>query len=173
LGWLIRIGRGTERNGQSLVLGGAKLGPQKLWRGHLGEDLPLKVRAVPHFHKLVGITGIAVLAPKLAPSVGVDGPDKGHAAAGLAVERGARREDKKLDLGPLANLWARGRQARDANQPPALLGSGRGGLHRNLSKSGLRYFRFLFAICQQRFLATRRAIDGQRSARLLRVPSYG
>src|SRR5215469_5848158 len=32
LGRLIRIGRRTQRNRQSLVLGGAELGPQKLWR---------------------------------------------------------------------------------------------------------------------------------------------
>src|SRR6516165_4041764 len=65
LGRLIRIGRRTERNGQSLVLGCAKLGPQELWRSDLGKDLPLKVRTVPHFHKFVGVAGVAVLAPKL------------------------------------------------------------------------------------------------------------
>src|SRR6516225_10156821 len=132
LGRLIRIGCSTERNGQSLVLGGAKLGAQEFCCVDLGEDLPLKVRTVPHFHKFMGIAGVAVLAPKLATPVRVDSPDEGHAATGLAVERGARLESKELDLGPLANLRAVGCQARDANQSSALSGSVRGGLHRSL-----------------------------------------
>ena len=155
LGRLIRIGGRAQGDGQPLVAALAKLGAQALGRVGLGVDFALKVPAVPHLHELVRVTGIAVVAAEFAAAIGVEGPGKRHAPAGLAVQGGARRQAVVLHLRPLAHQGTLGRQARNAHQRRLLRGP-RSEMQPigNLPSSGLQLVSLFVRLLSRRDLGT-------------------
>ena len=82
----------------------------------LDVDLLLEIHSVAHFHEFVGVAGITVFAGKLAAAVGIDGPFEGHAHAGAAVEQGTHGQGEVFDFVSLAERFALGCQAGDADQ---------------------------------------------------------
>ena len=52
----------------------------------LDVNLLLEIGAVVHLHELMGVTGVAVFAGELATAIRINGPGKGHARAGRAVQ---------------------------------------------------------------------------------------
>ena len=123
---LVGIGGRTQGDRQAFVHSPAKFGPENLRRARLGINLSFEVATVPHFHEFVRVTRVAVVAAKLASTIGVDGPGERHASARLAIQSGTRfQPGEELDLRALSDQGASGRQARDANQRH-LLRSGSG-----------------------------------------------
>src|ERR1700686_5434766 len=64
----------------------------------LDVDLALKVQAVPHFHELVCVARVAVLAGELASPIRVDLPGKGHAWRVAARKQAAVFQRSILDM---------------------------------------------------------------------------
>src|SRR5579864_797427 len=65
LGRLIGIGRGAERD-RFVGLNAAQFVAKKAGSVLLDVDFLLELNAVTHFHKLVGVTGVAVAASEFA-----------------------------------------------------------------------------------------------------------
>src|SRR5271167_5049705 len=82
----------------------------------LDENLLLEVGAVAHFHELMGVAGIAVLAGELASAVGIDGPSEGHADTGAAVEQGTDREGEVFNFVSLAQGFPLRSEPSDTNE---------------------------------------------------------
>ena len=85
LGWLIRISRGANRD-LFTPLHLPELLAQQIGGMLLHINLLLKVESIPHFHELVGIACVAVLAGKLASAVRVDRPGEGHPRHRAAIQ---------------------------------------------------------------------------------------
>ena len=91
--------------------------PQKIRGVLLDVDLLLELHALAHFHKFVGVAGVAVAAAELASAVGVDGPGEGHlAVADAAVQQRLRGQREVLDLMTFAQGFTGGGEARNADE---------------------------------------------------------
>src|SRR5579885_381363 len=103
---LIRICGGAEGNREAAVARLSKLRPKDIRRTKLRKNLLLEITTVVQFHIFVCVPGIAILAPKFAPTVGIEGPCKRHPAAGFTVKGRARGKSEVLNSCPLAQLRA-------------------------------------------------------------------
>jgi len=116
LGWLVGIGRCTERDGLTR-LDSPQFLPQQFPRILLDVNLLLEIHAVPHFHEFVSVAGIAVAAAEFAPAIRIDGPGEGQRpAAHAAVQQRLRRKREVFNLMPLAQRFALRRQSGDSDQ---------------------------------------------------------
>src|SRR5437016_14456429 len=83
--WLIRIS--SRPNSDFLArLDLAQFVPQQVRGVLLDVDLALEIHAVAHFHELMRIARVAVLAGELAAAIGVDRPGKRHARRSTAAQ---------------------------------------------------------------------------------------
>src|SRR5689334_16705652 len=79
-------------------------------------NLSFKIDAIPHLHKLVRITGVAVLARELAATVRIDCPCKWHPRRCAAVQERTRGKGEVLDIMTFSQRFALCGEARDANK---------------------------------------------------------
>ena len=79
-------------------------------------DLALKIDAISHFHELMRIACVTIFAGKLASSIRIDCPRKGHAWRGTAIQERSCRQSEVLDIVPLAQRFALRRQAGNTHQ---------------------------------------------------------
>ncbi len=94
-------------------------------------NLLLKIHAIAHLHELMRVARIAVLAGKLAATIGVDRPSEGHLPlADAAVKEGANRQGEILDLMPLAQRLPLGSEAGNAHEFRTRIGEERKRGHR-------------------------------------------
>ena len=116
LGRLVGIGGGAERD-RFIGLNAAQFVAEQAGSVLLDVDLLLELHAIAHFHKLVGVAGVAVAASEFATAVRIDGPGEGHlTVADAAVQQRFVRESEVLDVVPFAEGFAFGGQPGDADQ---------------------------------------------------------
>src|SRR5260370_21242142 len=112
---LVRVGRGA--NGD--LVPGTNL-PELLAKQPggvlLDVNLAFEVQSVAQLHKLMGVTGIAILTSELASAVRIDHPFKRHARRSAASQQAAVLERQILDLMSLRNSFSLSCQAGNTNQ---------------------------------------------------------
>src|SRR5215831_10101192 len=83
----------------------------------LDEDLLLKIDAIAHLHKLVGVARVAVLAGKLASAIRIDRPrERQISFADNAIQERARTQCEVFDIVSLAQGFPRGGHACNADE---------------------------------------------------------
>ena len=83
--WLVWIGCGAHGN-RLPHLDLAQFLPEQVGRVFFDIDFPLKIYAVPHFHELVGVTGVAILAGEFASPIWINSPGEWHSRTGAPVK---------------------------------------------------------------------------------------
>jgi hypothetical protein len=114
LRWLVRIGRGPNRDGIVTDRRARKSPPEHLGRHPFDEDAPLEVHRIAQLEEIVGIARIAVDAAELAPAIGVDSPSERHVGRG-PVEHAARGDLEVSHLGLSLQQFALGSHPGDAD----------------------------------------------------------
>jgi len=112
-------------------------------------DFLLELQAIAHFHELVGVAGVTVLAGEFAAAIGIDGPGEGHLpVADAAIQQRLRRQREVLDLVAFAEGLAFGGQAGDADEA-RLFGKRKQGQGRHDIRRLFAYDRLPRAGCQE------------------------